>query len=123
MTETEPEWLTDVSRIAVGDVLRWTEPIWPELKRRRKRGKHKAPPNGEQRVTAQVLELDGREYVHLEVMKAVVVSNKYDVPLKTFKEHEKFWRKREKIDRGKPERLKRSDESARAITVSRFFES
>jgi hypothetical protein len=121
MTETEPEWLTDVSRIAVGDVLRWTEPIWPEFKGRRKR-KRGVPPNGEQRITAQVLELDERRGFHLELMEAIIVSNRYGVPLKVFKKHEKLWRKKEKIERGKPERRILPDESARSLTVSRFFE-
>jgi hypothetical protein len=96
MKEPERQWTNDVSRIAVGDVLRWTEPIWPQSKGRRNRyGKRRAPPNGEQRVTALVLERDERGDLHLEVIDAVVASNRYDVPLK----------------------------SARSLTVSRFFES
>lgn len=124
MTEPEAEWTKDFLPIAIGDVLRWTEPIWPQSKGRRNRyGKRRAPPNGEQRVTAQVLERDERGDLHLEVIEAVIASNRYEVPLKVFKKHEKLWRKKEKIERGKAERKIRSDESARALTVSRFFET
>jgi len=124
MTETEPEWTTDIPRIGIGDVLRWSEPIWPDWKGRRKRfRKRGAPPNGEQRVTAQVFEKDERGDLHLEVIEAVIVSNRYGVPLKVFRKDEKLWRKKEKIERGNPERKIRSDESERSFTVSRFFES
>ena len=122
MREQEPEWSKDVSRLAVSDVIRWTEPIWPEQKRRRRRLKGaKVRPNGEQRVTAQLLELDSREYLRLMVLKAEIVSNPDGMPLKAFKKGEIIVKKRTTVERGSPERLKWRDEAHRSTEISDFL--
>lgn len=122
MPEKEPEWSNDVSRLAVGDVIRWTDPIWPENKRRRRRTKGaKRRPNGDQRVTAQLLELDSRDYLRLVVIKAEIKENPHGMPLKAFKKGEIVVKKRTTITQGNPERLKWVDEAQRSIEVSEFL--
>jgi len=116
------DWVKSGSEFVTGDVIRWTDAIWPERKRRRRKGKGPSVrPNGEQRVTAQVLELDGREYLRLLVIKAELVSNTHGMPLKTFKKDEIVVKKRATVERGNPERMKWSDEAQRSIEVSKFL--
>lgn len=119
MREQPFEWSKDVSRLAVSDLIRWTDAIWPERKRRRK--KTKVFPHGEQRVTAQLLELDSREYVRLQVIKAEIVKNDHGLPLKTFKKDEIIVKKRATIQRGSPERLVWLYECDRSREISEFL--
>lgn len=122
MSEREPEWSNDISRLTVSDVICWTDPIWPENKRRRKRGKGaNVRPNGEQRVTAELLELDSRGYLKLVVLKAVIEKNTHGIPLKTFKKGETIVKKRSTIERGNPMRLKWHDEGHRSSEISKFL--
>jgi hypothetical protein len=83
MSEGMSEWIACGDKLVVSDVLRWTEAIWPERKRRSK--KQKVLPYGKRRVTAQVLEVDSRGYVRLSVMQDEIVENIHGMPLKTRK--------------------------------------
>jgi hypothetical protein len=101
------------------DVLRWTEAVWLEPKRKTR--KRKGTKAGERRVTAAVLTLDNRGYVRLSVIKDEIIDNKFGMPLKVLKQDEVITRKRATIERGNPERLRWPDETARPHAVSRFL--
>ena len=119
MKDDELPWSSDVSRLAVSDVLRWSEAIWPERKRARGKGR-KAAPWGEQRVTAQLLEVDAKGYLKLRVMKAALTKNEHQMPLKCHAKGNVIVKKRDTIMRGQPQRLPWSDEAQRAIEISSF---
>jgi hypothetical protein len=113
-----PTWTECGGELITGDVIRWTEAVWPERKRKSKKKPEKI---GERRVTAAVLTLDSKGFVRLSVMKDEITANKYEMPLKHLKKDQVIVRKRVTIDRGKPERMKWSDETARAVAASRFL--
>src|SRR6185437_9379276 len=106
------EWVKWDGRLAVSDVLRWTQAIWPEKKRRGQR------PLGERRVTAEVLEIDARGYIRLSVMADEIIKNEHGMPLKTLRRGEIIVRKKATIGRGSPERKKWDDEAHRSVEVS-----
>src|SRR5689334_22330194 len=114
-----PNWIKCGEDFITGDVLRWTEAIWPERKPRSK--KKKPEKLGERRVTAAVLTTDNKGFVRLAVMKDEIIANKYEMPLKSLKKDQVIVKKRATVGRGHAERLKWSDESARAMAVSRFL--
>jgi hypothetical protein len=72
-------------------------------------------------VTAAVLTMDSKGFVRLSVMKDEITANKYGMPLKPLKKDQVIVKKRATIGRGSAERMKWSDESARALAVSRFL--
>ena len=119
MAAETSDWVKCGSDITAGDVLRWTEAIWPETKRKSR--KKKPSKLGERRITAAVLELDSRDYVRLSIIKEDILSNEYGMPLKPLKKDQVIVKKRATIARGKPERLRWTDEAVRAIEVSRFL--
>lgn len=112
-------WLKCGADFIIPDVIRWTEAVWPEQKRRSK--KRKPTKLGERRVTAAVMTLDSRDYVRLSVIKDEIIDNKYGMPLKQLKKGEVIVRKKSTIAKGHPERMKWSEESARSLAVSRFL--
>jgi hypothetical protein len=114
-----PNWIKCGEDFIAGDVVRWTEAVWLEPKRKTK--KKKAEKIGERRVTAAVLTMDSKGFVRLSVMKDEITANKYEMPLKALKKDQVIVKKRATIGRGSAERLKWSDESARAHAVSRFL--
>ena len=114
-----PNWIKCGEDFITGDVVRWTEAVWLEPKRKSK--KKKAEKIGERRVTAAVLTVDSKAFVRLSVMKDEITANKYDMPLKSQKKDQVIVKKRATIGRGHAERLRWSDESARALAVSRFM--
>ena len=114
-----PNWIKCGEDFITGDVIRWNEAIWPECKGKSK--KKKPEKRGERRVTAAVLTLDSKGFVRLSVMKDEITANKYGMPLKSFKKDQVIVKKRATIGRGHAERLRWSDESARALAVSRFM--
>jgi hypothetical protein len=81
----EPTWIKCGADFISPDVLRWTEAVWLEPKRKTK--KRKATKAGERRVTAAVLTLDSRGYVRLSVIKDEIIENKFGMPLKALKMH------------------------------------
>src|SRR5690348_6321844 len=107
-----PNWIKCGENFITGDVVRWTEAIWPERKPRSK--KKKPEKIGERLVTAAVLTMDSKGFVRLSVMKDEITANKYGMPLKPLKKDQIIVKKRATIARGSAERLKWSDESARA---------
>ncbi len=113
------KWIKCGADYIAGDVLGWTEAVWLEPKRKTR--KRKATKAGERRVIAAVLTLDGRGYVRLSVIEDKITENKFEMPLKALKRHEVIVRKRATIERGNPERLKWTDETARPHAVSRFL--
>lgn len=114
-----PKWIECGDHLITGDVVRWTEAIWPERKRKSK--KKKPEKLGERRITAAVLTVDSKGFVRLSVMKDEITENKYDMPLKPLKKDQVIVKKHGTIKRGKPERLKWSEETARAVAVSWFL--
>ncbi len=119
MAEEVSGWVRFEGKLVVSDVLRWSEAIWPERKRRSK--KHKVLPHGKRRVTAQVLEVDSRGYVRLSVMQDEIIENKHGMPLKTSKIADVIVRKSTTIEKGNPERMKWQDEAHRSAEVSAFL--
>lgn len=115
----EEIWTKCGKHFSAADVIRWKQPIWPKAKGRR--GRKKPEKRGERLTTAEVLEIDDRGYVRLCVLKDEVLANKYGFPLELFKKDDVIVRKRETIEKGHPERLDWSDETARPYTVSRFL--
>lgn len=112
-------WIKCGAYFSNQDVLRWTEAVWLEPKRKTR--KRKGTKAGERRVTAAVVTVDSRGYVRLSVIKDEIIENKFGMPLKALKQEEVITRKRATIERGNPERMKWSDETARPHTVSRFL--
>ena len=112
-------WLKCGTQFITGDVLRWTEAVWLEPKRKTR--KRKSTKAGERRITAAVLTLDSRGYVRLSVIKDEIIENKFGMPLKELKREEVIARKRATIERGHPERMAWSEERARDMAVSRFL--
>ena len=114
---SEQEWIPCGGEFIPGDVIRWTQAHWPPTRRRRKNVK----PWGEHCVTAQVLELDSRGFVRLSVIDDEITKNPDRMPLKLLKKGEVIVKKRATIGRGKAERLKWTEETVRAIEVSKFL--
>jgi hypothetical protein len=114
-----PNWIKCGEDFITGDVVRWTEAVWPERKPRSK--KKKPEKLGERRVTAAVVTVDSKGFVRLSVMKDEITANKYGMPLKPLKKDQVIVKKRVTVGRGGAERMKWSDESARAMAVSRFL--
>ena len=114
-----PNWIKCGEDFITGDVVRWNEAVWLEPKRKTK--KKRAEKIGERRVTAAVLTMDSKGFVRLSIMKDEITANKYEMPLKPLKKDQVIVKKRATIGRGHAERMKWSDESARAMAVSRFL--
>jgi hypothetical protein len=114
---SEQEWIPCGERFIPGDVVRWNQAYWPPTRRSTKKRK----PWGEHRVTAQVLELDTRDFVRLCVIDDEITENPDKMPMKLFKKGEVIVKKRATIARGKAERLKWTEETVRAIEVSKFL--
>lgn len=115
-----PKWIPCGDKFIVGDVVRWTETIWLEL-RKKKKGKKRLEKLGERRVTAEVLRVDDQGYVHLSVCACEIVANKHGLPLEPFEKNDVIRKKRSTIGKGNGERLKWSDEDARMLAASKFL--
>jgi hypothetical protein len=111
---SEPEWIPCEDNFVVSDVIAFTRAIWPETRRKRT----KARPLGETRVTAQILEIDSRGYVRLSILKDEITRNEHGMPLRLLKKGEIVVKKRATITRGKPVRLKWTEEAVRANELS-----
>ena len=109
------KWMPLKGEAIPGDVLRWKEAVWPARK------KKKPEKLGERRITAAVLTVDNKGFVRCSVLSDEIVANKYGMPLKTLKKDEVITKKIATIMKGSPERRQWSDESARALAVSRFM--
>ena len=93
-----PNWIKCGEDFIIGDVVRWTEAIWPERKGKSK--KKKPEKIGERRVTAAVLTIDTKGFIRLSVMKDEITANKYEMPLKPLKKDQVIVKKRATIGRG-----------------------
>ena len=110
------EWISCGSGFIEADVIRWKEAVWE--KRRRRRGH--AVNAGERMVTAEVIR-DDDGWVELLIRECSIVSEKPGWLLKPLLTNLTVRRRRRTIERANPERLRWSDESARAALTSRFL--
>jgi len=110
-------WTPCGEEFIVGDVVRWTEPVWVEKGKRKK----KLVKVGSRRMTGEVLAEDGKGFVSFSVLKCEVLSNLVARPLEPFNKGDIVRRKRKTIGKGSGERLKWSEEAARTLATSRFL--
>lgn len=110
------QWTSASEGFIQADVIRWTEGIYAQ--RRRKNAK--SPRIGERLVTAEVLQATDDGWLKLLVIGTVVTKDEYAgsrlPPLNT---GDQIKRARKTIERGKPERLLWTDETARAVICER----
>lgn len=108
------QWITATGGIIVADVIRWTEGIY--AKRRRKNAKSQRL--GERQVTAEVLEATDDGWLKLLVRACIITKDEFaGTRLPPLNTGEQIKRARKTVERGKPERLLWSDESARLTVV------
>jgi hypothetical protein len=108
------KWIPCGSGFIEADVIRWKEGAWE------KRGRRGSAVNaGERMVIAEVIR-DKEGWVDLLLRGSTVVSEKPGWLLKPLPKNLEVRRKRTTIERGNPERLLWSDESARAALKSKF---
>lgn len=108
-------WIPCSSGFIQADVIRWTEGVW--RKPRRNRGR--AVNTGDRLVIAEVIRDDG-EWVDLLVRDCTVTRETHGLQYMLLAKDSEVRRKRHTIEKGKPERLLWSDETVRALLVSRF---
>jgi hypothetical protein len=118
LPETQ-EWLECGAKLVFSDVVKWTETIWPEKKRRKAR--QKAQPLGKRLTIAQVLEIDSAGFVRLSVIRDEIIENKHGMPLRVSAYGAIIVKRLTTIARGEPQRLKWKDEAQRSIEISVFL--
>lgn len=99
-------------------MIRWKEGVWERRSRRRNA---RAVNVGDRLVTAEVLREEDEEWVHLLVRRCEMVSEKFGRKVTLLPKDEEIRRRRRTIERGEPERLPWSDETARGALISRFL--
>jgi hypothetical protein len=110
------QWIAATEGIIVADVIRWTEGIY--AKRRRKNTKSQRL--GERQVTAEVLEATDDGWFKLLVRASVTTKDDFaGSRLPPLNIGDEIKRARKTVERGKPERLLWSDETARAVICDR----
>jgi len=110
------EWIACGKMFIQADVIRWNEGVWHKPRGRRGRTVN----IGERLVIAEVIR-DEAEWVDVLIRGCNVVSEKPGRKVVPLLKGQEVRRKRRTIERGKPERLLWSDESARALVVSKFL--
>jgi len=105
-------WELSKGEFVESDVLEWTEGIWPRNTYRRKKSK----PRGKQKVTAQIVSIDG-DFVQLVVLKAAIVENIIGSDLKPHKIGTTINKKKDTLLRSHSERLHWSEEDVRAALL------
>jgi len=110
-------WEPCGGKVAIGDVVRWTEGIWHESRRRKTR---KATKIGARDVTAQVEACDARGFVSLNVLKCEVTGNRFGMPLEPLKKGAVIRRKRITLTKGGAGKLVQPD-PPRPKVKSRFL--
>jgi hypothetical protein len=113
-TSMTAEWIPCGSGFIAADVIRWTEGVW---QKRRRRGQFVN--TGDLVITAEVLRDEGG-WLDLLIRGCTVVSEKPGHKVSALVTNVEIRRKRHKVEKGKPERLRWSDETARAALVSKF---
>ena len=110
-------WIPCGSAFIEADVIRWKEAAWEH--RRRRRGR--AVNAGERQVVAEVIRDDKDGWLSLLVRDSSVLSEKKGWLLQPLSKNIEVRRRRRTIERGNPERLLWTDESARAALNSKFL--
>jgi hypothetical protein len=98
------------------DVIRWSEGVWQKPRRKKGRSVHV----GDRTVIAEVIR-DHDGWVDLLVRDSTVTSEKPGCRIAPLAKNLEVRRKRHTIEKGKPERLLWTDETVRALLVSRFL--
>lgn len=111
------KWIPCGGNFIEADVIRWKEPAWE--KRRRRHGR--AVNAGERMVVAEVIGDRGDGWVALLIRDSTVLSEKKGWVLSPLTKNTHARRRRHTVERGNPERLLWSDESARAALNSKFL--
>ena len=110
------QWISASEGFIQADVIRWSEGIYE--KRRRKNAK--SPRIGERQVTAEVLEIEDGGWLKLLVRQCVVIKDDHaGSRLPPLKIGDQIKRARRTVERGKPERLRWTDETARTTICER----
>src|ERR1700687_988145 len=111
-----PKWIPCGGGFIEADVIRWKEAVWRRSKRKRRR----AVRLGDGRVTAEVIR-DEDGWVDLLIRGYAVSDEIRGRKVEVLAKGTEIRRKRSTIERGKPERLPWSDETARAALASQFL--
>lgn len=110
------EWVSAAEGFIEADVIRWTEGIYE--KRRGKKGKSRRL--GERQVTAEVIEAASDGWLKLLIRATTVTKDDYaGSTLPQPKIGDTLKRARRTVERGEPERLLWSDESAREAVIGK----
>jgi len=109
------EWIFCQSKFIEADVIRWQEPVWEKRGPRQGRAVH----IGDRIVTAEVICEDQETgYITLLVLECRVIEDKTRrLKITPLQSKERIRRKRSTLEKGKPERMLWTDESARAELV------
>lgn len=110
------EWIRCGGGFIEADVIRWTEGVWRKPRRNRGRSVN----IGDRVVIAEVIRDDG-EWVDLLVRACAIARENSGLENMLLAKDSEVRRKRHTIEKGKPERLLWSDETVRALLVSRFL--
>jgi len=112
------EWISCGGGFIEADVIRWNEGVWQKARRRRGR----AVNIGDRVVIGEVIRDEGG-WVDVLIRGCTVVSEKPGRKVLPLAKNTEVRRKRHTIEKGNPERLLWSDESARALLASKFLKS
>ncbi len=114
------KWIACGGNVIAGDVICWPEPIWKEKGKRKKT----LVKIGVRLMTASVIRLEGREWVHLSVLDCVIKDIQQAKVIVPLRKGEALKRKRTTLTRGEAHRLAwagADGEAARALAVSKFM--
>jgi hypothetical protein len=109
------EWIPCGSGFIEADVIRWNEGVWQKPRGRRGRTVNA----GDRVVIAEVIRDEGG-WVDLLVRDCTIAIEKPGRKVLPLAKNVGVRRKRRTIQKGKPERLLWSDETVRALLVSKF---
>jgi len=112
------KWIPCGNGFIEADVVRWKEGVW---ERRSHRRNARAVNVGDRVVTAEVVREDADGWVYLFTRACAMSSEKPGRKVTLLAKGQEVRRKRRTFERGKPERLLWSDESARALLASKFL--
>ena len=117
------KWIPCEDGFIEADVIRWKEGVWERRGRlgRRITKRTRAINVGDRVVTGEVLKDDGDGWVRVLVRKCEIVSEKPGRRVALLPKGEEVRRRRRTIERGEPERLLWSDETARGALISQFL--
>ena len=107
----------------ISDVIEWTEAIWPRRTARGRKStarrvwKSRAAPVGQQKVIAQITEIDG-DFIKLTVLKSELLENTVARELLPHKVGTIITKKRATLLRGEPQRLHWSEEDVRKALLT-----